>query len=156
MKNLKKREGITLLSLSIYIVALFLIIGILVSIRAFFFKNMDVVRNSARYAVAFDNFNSNFVKDVKNNSYATIENDTNNGNIYITFEDGITYTYSSSDSGIYRDKVKIANKVKAFKASDRDIVINGREKKVITIDIVIGDTSNTLFDKKIDYTLKYW
>ena len=156
MIKLKSNKGITLIELSIYIIVLSLVIGVLASIRNFFFKNMDIVKETSRYASAFDKFNSYFVKDVKNNNNAKIDSDASTGNLIITFEDGTNYIYNDSDDGIYRGKIKIATNVSAFTASKKTIVINNVEKEIISINIAIGTSNNTMFNKSIDYTLKYW
>lgn len=59
---------------------------------------MDTVKASARFSVAFDKFNSSFIKDIKENRHARVSNDNNN--VIITFEDGTTYVYNSADNGI--------------------------------------------------------
>src|SRR5574344_1900836 len=99
-KILKKANGITLLTLSIYIGVIIIIIGVLASIRTFFFKNVDSIQNMARYAESFDNFNSAFLKDVKNNRNVIL--DGNN----IIFSDGTTYYYNVKDNSIYKQSIK--------------------------------------------------
>lgn len=156
MKKLKSNKGITLIELSVYIMALLVVVGVLASIRNFFFKNLDIVKETARYAASFDKFNSYFVKDVKNNKHVNISSDGSTGNLIITFEDGTNYVYNYQDSGIYRGKVKIATNISAFTATSKTLVINNFEKEIISLNMVIGTSNNTLFNKSIDYTLKYW
>lgn len=155
-KPMKSNKGITLVALSIYIISILLIVGILTSIRQYFFNNIDIIKDTARYASAFDKFNSYFVHDVKNNSNAKVEESDDTGNITIIFEDGTTYTYNQNNQGIYRGKVKIAANVTAFKATQKEILINSVKKQIITIEMIIGQSNKTLFNKKIDYTLRYW
>ena len=154
--RLKSNKGITLIELSAYIILLLLVIGVLASIRGFFFNNLDIVRKASRYAASFDKFNSEFVKDVKNNKYASVETDETSGNIIITFESGDTYVYNASDEGIYKGKIKIATNVTSFNASNKTIMVNGVEKEIISISIAIGTSIDSMFYKSIDYTLKYW
>lgn len=156
MVKLRSNKGITLIELSAYIIVLLLVIGVLASIRNFFYNNLDIVKKASRYAASFDKFNSNFVKDVKNNKDANVETDETSGNIIITFENGDTYVYNTTDEGIYKDKVKIATNVTAFDAKKKTIMVNGVEKEIISISIAIGTSTDSMFYKSIDYTLKYW
>ena len=150
VKQIKSEKGVTLLELTVYIIVLFIVLGTLTIISNFFNDNMDVVRYSAKYAGEFDKFNSAFLEDTKENSSANI-----NGNI-ITFINGTTYKYSEEDSSIYRGQVKIATNVKSFSAKKKIITINNLDKEIISINIIIGNSSNNLLNKSIDYTLKYW
>lgn len=154
MNRLKSNKGITLLELSLYIIVILIIMGVLTSIRTFFFKNVDVIEESSRYASSFDKFNNYFVSDVKNNYHVKVE--TNPGSTTIIFEDGTTYIYNVADGGIYRGKIKIASNVTAFTVNKKNILINSVQKEVVSINIAIGDSNANLFNKKIDYTLRYW
>ena len=154
MNKFKSNRGITLLALSFYIVVILIVMGLLSSIRNFFFKNVDVLEDASRYAASFDKFNNYFVNDVKNNYHVKV--DSNASNITIIFEDGTTYIYNEEDGGIYREKIKIASNVTTFVVNKKNVVINTVQKEIIRINIAIGDSDANLFNKKIDYTLKYW
>lgn len=156
MKTLKSNKGITLLSLVLYIIVMFIIIGIVVSIRENFFNNMDYVKDNSRYAASFDKFNSYFVKDVKNNSTVAVSEDDETGNPIITFYDGTTYIYSILDKAIYRGKVQIANNVATFNVQKREVIVENIEKQVLDVEISVGIKNTKFIDKKISYTLKYW
>lgn len=156
MEKIKSNKGITLIELSAYIIVLLLIVGVLASIRNFFFNNLDIVKKASRYAAAFDKFNSYFVQDVKNNKYVNVEKDNNSENVIITFENGDTYIYNKADEGIYKGKVKIATNVTLFNANKKTIMVSGVAKDIISVTIAIGTSSNEMFYKTIDYTLKYW
>ena len=101
-----------------------------------------------------DRFNTHFVKDVESNNEVNIT--TTDGQVTIIFEDGTTYTYNSNDEGLYRESVKISTNVKAFTATKKIITINNVDKDIVTVKIIIGNSTQTLFSKQIDYTLKYW
>ena len=154
MIKYKSVKGITLIELSIYIIILLIVVGLLTSLRNYFYGNIGIIRDTARYASSFDKFNSYFVEDVKSNKQANIESSGNN--MIITFENGSTYVFNDNDNSIYKGKIKIADNVSVFNASKKTIIINNVEKEIISINIVIGTSSNTLFSKTIDYTLKYW
>ena len=151
-KNLKSEKGITLMTLTVYIIVMLIIVGIVATISTFFYDNLDVVKDSAKYSSEFDKFNSSLISDVKSNKHVNV--DPNNK--IIIFEDGTTYKYNNSDEGIYRGQSKIASHVKYFTVSKKTIVIDNVDKEILTIKIIIGDSDKTLINKSIDYTLKYW
>lgn len=150
--NLKSEKGITLISLTVYIIVMLVVIGILETISTFFYSNLGIVKDSAKYASEFDRFNSNIIKDVKNNYKVNVD-DTKKT---IIFEDGTTYVYNENDESIYRGNNKVASHVKSFIISKKTITINNVDKDILTVNIVIGGSTKSLFSKQIDYTLKYW
>lgn len=149
---LKSEKGITLLSLTVYIIIMLLVVGIVATVSNFFYGNINVVRDSAKYASEFDKFNSSLISDIKENKHVN----TNNDEKTIIFEDGTTYKYNVEDEGLYRGKNKIASHVKYFTVTSKTITISNVNKEIITVHIIIGDSSKSLLDKQIDYTLRYW
>lgn len=149
---LKSEKGVTLMSLTTYISVMLIVIGIVATITTFFYGNFNIVRDVAKYSSEFDKFNSSIISDVKSNKHVNVDND----NKTIIFEDGTTYKYNEKDSGLYRGQIKIATHVKYFSVSKKTIVINNVYKEILTIKIIIGDSSKSLVNKQIDYTLKYW
>lgn len=153
MKNHKKSEnGITLIMLTVYIMAIFIVIGTLSAVSNFFYGNIFVLKDSARYAAEFDRFNSSILCDAKANKHVVV----NESEKTIIFEDGTTYKYNEDDNGVYRGKNKIASNVMDFKVSKKTIVIENVDKDILTINIKIGTSDQNVMNKKIDYTLKYW
>lgn len=142
------------MALCVYIIALSIVIGVLATITTFFESNLNVVRSTAKYAAEFDKFNAHMVADVKNNSKVSVDSTVDSTTII--FEDGTTYTYNQDDEGIYRGQTKVASHVTQFECSKKTITINNVDKEIVTINITIGDDKRNLFNKQIDYTLKYW
>ena len=152
MKNLKSEKGITLIELIVYVLVMTIVVGIMAGVSNFFYDNLWVVKDGAKYAGEFDKLNSNLIVDVKANKHVV----ANYIDKTIIFEDGTTYKYNEQDEGIYRGKNKIAANVKAFSVSNKTIIINNVEKDILTIKVIIGNSSKNLINKQIDYTLKYW
>lgn len=151
--KMKSQNGVTLVQLTIYLIAMLVVIGMMTTLSNFFYGNINIIREASRYAAEFDKFNTHFVKDVESNNEVNIT--TTDGQVTIIFEDGTTYTYNS-DEGLYRGSVKISTNVKAFTATKKIITINNVDKDIVTVKIIIGNSTQTLFSKQIDYTLKYW
>ena len=154
MKNkyLNSEKGITLLSLSVYIIVMLIVVGIVATISSFFNENLKIVRDTAKYSCEFDKINTSLISDVKNNKHVNVPNDKKT----IIFEDGTTYRYNATDDGIYRGKAKIASHVTSFAVSKKTIVIDNVDKEILTVNIIIGTSEKSLINKQIDYTLKYW
>lgn len=151
-KYLKSEKGITLMALTIYIIVMLIVVGIVATISTFFYGNLRVVKDSAKYSSEFDKFNSSIISDVKKNKHVNVNNDEHT----IIFEDGTTYKYNDSDDGLYRGNNKIASHVKYFTVSKKTIVVDNVDKDILTINIIIGASDKSLINKKIDYTLRYW
>lgn len=148
--NIKNQKGVTLTELVVYITVMLAVLGVMDSISSFFYNNLGIVKESAKYSAQFDSFNSYITVDIKNNKDVVVKNKT------LIFEDGTTYVYNEADEGIYRGNQKIATNVKTFNVSKKTITINNVDKNILTVQIIIGNSSKTLFNRTIDYTLKYW
>lgn len=148
--NIKNQKGVTLTELVVYITVMLAVLGVMASVSSFFYNNLGIVKESAKYSAQFDSFNSYITVDIKNNKDVVVKNKT------LIFEDGTTYVYNEADEGIYRGNQKIATNVKTFNVSKKTITINNVDKNILTVQIIIGNSSKTLFNRTIDYTLKYW
>lgn len=154
MKNnkLKSEKGVTLIELSVYILVILAVVGIMSSISTFFYGNINIIRDTAKYAAEFDKFNAFILADVNNNNRVSVDLASKT----IVFEDGTTYKYNQNDKSLYRGNVKISTNVKAFEISKKTITVNSVDKDILTIKIIIGNSTKNLISKRIDYTLKYW
>lgn len=148
--NIKNQKGVTLTELVVYITVMLAVLGVMASVSSFFYNNLGIVKESAKYSAQFDSFNSYITVDIKNNKDVVVKNKT------LIFEDGTTYVYNEADEGIYRGNQKIATNVKTFNVSKKTITINNVDKNILIVQIIIGNSSKTLFNRTIDYTLKYW
>ncbi len=133
-------RGITMISLIIYIIVITFILSGLTAITTSFYKNVNEVDQGSESAVSFSKFNMYFLNDIKEEK-AKIEDVTSNGkSITLSFTRGNskqTVTYKLLSGSIYRDKVKICDKVKDLNI---DAVPGGTS---ITIDINISDYEKT-------------
>ena len=146
---MKNEHGITLISLIVYILVFSLIIGILASMSSYIFGNLDNINSGTYSSEEFNKFNLSFIQEVKNNSGANIMSE--NGNVRIVFENGVNFNYVKNEKSIYRNKVKIAEKIVTFSAEDTTI----NNKNVLKVIIGTGKDEAD-FGKTINYVLKYW
>ena len=151
---MKKENGITLVTLIVYLMIVSAILAALTNLSSHIYKNINKLGIENLSAEEFNKFNVNFVKSVKANKNATVTN--NNQNVTIEFDDGTTYNYINGENSIYKNKIKIAKNINYFTADVQNI----NNKNVIQVQIGTGkkDTAvgNNDFGKTINYVLKYW
>lgn len=109
---MKKQNGVTLISLTIYVISLTIIIAMLSSISTFFYKNINDTQEDITPLTEFTSFNTYFSEDANasNVIYLTIGENTENGQNqyrYIALVDKdsseiIKYIYVKDDKVIYR------------------------------------------------------
>ncbi len=133
---MKKEEGITLVSLIVYVLLLTFIIAGLSSITASFYSNIDEFDSDSESAVAYTKFNMYFLSDIKRKN-AVIEScqekyviiayevegeELNDAGISIEGKHTKKVEYSVQNNSLYRDKVKICDNIKEilFSCNDED------------------------------------
>ena len=62
---MKKENGITLMSLIIYIILMLLVVAMLATMSTMFFKNTKIIEDESKYSGEFNKFNMFFIEDVK-------------------------------------------------------------------------------------------
>lgn len=127
---MKEEKGITLGSITIYVIALLIIVGLISTITSFFYSNIINVNDNSRNMAEITKFNMYFLKDIKDSSNTvTVAQDSTN----ITFSSGNVYTFK--DNAIYQNKVKICDNVKnaQFKLEQNN------DKKIVSVLLSIGD-----------------
>lgn len=143
---MKKENGITLITLIIYMIVMCIVISILASISNFFFRNTNIIKEDSKYISEYNKFNMYFLDDIKNN-----ENTLEVKNDEIIFEDGTTYTFKKGpDNSIYRNKAKICNNIEYCYFDEK----THNSKKIIQVDMVVKGSK--IFETNNEYVLKYW
>ena len=146
--KLKNNKGITLLALTVYIAIFMLIIATMTTISTFFFNNINDGINIHEYVVEFNKFVMFFVADVKNYDSAIVTDNQ------IQFNNGPVYKYQNGI--IYRNDIKIAKNVLKCIFTPNHYNVNNITKNIINVDLQIGKNNGDIFNKNIDFTLKYW
>lgn len=105
---MKNQKGVTLISLTIYVIALTVIIAILSVISTYFYKNVNETQDDITPLTEFTNFNSYFTTDANTAhvTYLTTGTEDNYSYIALVNEDTlevIKYIYVKQDKVIYRD-----------------------------------------------------
>lgn len=141
---MKKEQGITMISLVVYVAVMTLVIVIMNSIIINFYNNTDAVQADIQDIVEFNKFNSYFLKEIKtaNNKVDQISND----NQYILFSTG--NFFSISDNNIYYNKIKICENVESMQISLGKNG-NGIDKSIVNITLNFKN-----FNKSISYKIE--
>lgn len=147
---MKSENGITVISVTIYIIVLTIMIAILASVSSYFYKNTALTNEDIEPITEFTRFNSYFSDEVNHGNLKIVRCDTNQEESFIIFGNDVQYIYNKSNKGIFRiindDKVKICKYVDSCEFS----AYEQNEKTKINVNITFENGTN----KNITYTLK--
>ena len=151
---MKSERGITLISVTVYIIAITILIGVITVISRYFYTNTKSVSQSIDPVTQFTKFNTFFSDEVNHENIKVLEcnTDEGSGNSYIVFDNGVQYTFIKNNILLkifvnkkYRNKVKICDVVENCTFSQT--IKNG--KSVVNVLFAVKDKSYTQ-----QYTLK--
>lgn len=137
---MKSENGVTLISLTVYIIGLTLIIAIVAVISTFFYKSVRNVSQTVDPITEYSKFNTFFTEETNTNNIKILECGEN----YIVFDNGVQYTFIKENKGIYRNKVKICRGIEECKFTNK--IENG--KNIIKVSLGSGKVN-----KETEYTL---
>lgn len=156
---MQTEKGITLISITIYIIVMLIMVSIITVLTSYFYKNVDIRSINEDLNQQYTKFNSYFIKEVnkkgnkivdihslsKSKSEKELLENTSNQQNYIVFSSGNQYTYIPENEGIYMNKVKIAQNITGctFTANKE---ANGKT----TVTVIIQGNN---FEKETTYTL---
>ena len=156
---MRTEKGVTLITVTIYIIVMLIMISIITVLTSNIKKNVDIQSISQNFNQQYTKFNSYFVKEVNKRGNKVVdiqsvsipqdeeenaETNTSQQN-YIVFSSGNQYTYIPKNQGIYMNKVKIAQNITGctFATHKEE---NGKTTVTVTI---LGDN----FERETNYTL---
>lgn len=146
---MKSQRGVTLVSLTVYVIVMAIVVGILATITTFFYKNVNDTNAEIDPITEYTTFNSYFSDEINHPNIKIVKcgnNQDEKGNVqnYILFSNGVQYTYVSANHGIYRNEVKIGRNIKECTFEEK--IENG--KTIVKVHFESGTTN-----KDIKYTL---
>ena len=130
---MKKENGITMLSLIIYVLLMIFVVAAISNITASFYKNVNDFDTESESTVAYSKFNMFFLNDIKKDN---IEIEDYKDNYIILALNGEEIQYSIQNNALYRNKVKICDNL-----NNASITVSEGNK--ITINLKIGDYQKT-------------
>lgn len=141
---MKSQKGITLISVTIYIIVMVIVVAMVSVISSYFYSNIHGASDTIDPLTEYTKFNSFFTDEVNHSNIKVLECGEN-GN-YIVFDNGVQYTFVSENKGIYRNKVKICKEVESCTFDYQ--IQNG--KNVVVVKLKIGTDK----ERNVTYTLK--
>ena len=140
---MKTQKGITLISLTIYIIALTIVVAMVSVISTYFYTNMNSSIETINPLSEYTKFNSFFSDEANFRNIQVLECKEN----YIVFNNNVQYTFIPENKAIYRNKIKICREVEncTFEYN----IKNG--KRVVTLTIQMATEEQP---KEVEYTLK--
>ena len=119
---MKRESGVTLIALVIYILLMTFVVAAMTATTTSFNSNLAEVDKNSESSVAFSKFNMYFLKDIKRKGVIVPDTVSNASSIKLRYTDdsgtnSITVVYSVVNGVLYRDKVKICDKVKDVRFS---------------------------------------
>lgn len=148
---MQTEKGLTLISVTIYVIAMLIIVAVITVLTSYFYRNVDINSASQDLNQQYTKFNSYFTEEVnkKGNKLLEIgETKSDNGNStqnYIIFSSGNQYTYIPENQGIYMNKVKIAQNITGCTFTSAE----GENGKTMISVVIKGEN----FEKETTYTL---
>ena len=93
---MKNEKGVTLISLTVYVIVMALVVGVLAIITTFFYKNTIDIKDIDPIT-EYTTFNT-FITDEANHANIKVLECKDN---YIVFDNGVQYTFIAANKGIY-------------------------------------------------------
>ncbi len=134
---MKKQSGITLVSLTIYIIVMTIVLIIMTAIVNRFYQNVDDIEANTEEILQISKFNTYFLKEIKEQGNA-IDTITNH---YILFKTG--NSFSLYNGNLYYNQIVICKNVKDF------TVIENEKPNVLKIIISFSN-----FTKAMNYKIE--
>lgn len=129
---MKTEKGITLISVTIYVIAMVMVIAIISSLTGYFYNNVNMSTENDDINLQYTKFNSFFSEEVnkQNNKILEVNNEEEDIS-YIIFSSKNQYTFIKLNKAIYLNNVKIANNIEECKFTTE--IKNGNDVVNVTI-----------------------
>lgn len=154
---MKSQKGITLASLAIYIVLIFIVLGILATVTSNFQNGVKEITEEGTEIAEINKFNMFFLQEVKKQGNE-IDKVSNNE---ILFTTGNKYTFKSDNNIYLNDGIKVAESIENCAFSSK--LENGKTVVMVTIKvekmeeqvieyILSDDKFKDIYEDETDYT----
>lgn len=116
---MQSEKGITLISITIYVIVMLIVVSVITILTQYFYKNVDVNSVNEDFNQQYTKFNSYFSEEInkEGNKVAGIgdlEGSTEGAvQKYILFSSGNQYTFIENNHAIYMNNVKIAENIES-------------------------------------------
>ena len=139
---MKSQKGITLISLTIYIIGMTIAVSVITVLSSYFYTNVDDNTQNIELYAEYTKFDSFFSQEVNHSNIKVVECKNN----YVIFDNGVQYMFVPENNAIYKDKVKVCKEVESCNFS----YTIKNAKYVVIAEIKI----NGLEQRSVEYTLE--
>ena len=144
---MSSRNGITMISLIIYITSFLIVTGVVAAITAFFYGNTNLMTQELYSAADYNKLNLYLVKESeqKGNRVSSItddEGETESKDYFVSFSNGDRFTFDSENKLLYYNSICLCEDVQNFKVKKE--YDSGKE----VLKVIVGFTNKS-------YTCKY-
>ena len=120
---MKSQKGITLSSLTIYVIAMVIVVATIATITNYFYRNINGLSNKTNASKEYTSFSSYFVSEVNNRENAVLK--VSDDKSEIIFSSGNQFKYTKKDGSstgiVYFNKAIICREVESCQFSfDKD------------------------------------
>jgi hypothetical protein len=140
---MKQNSGVTLISLTIYIIAMLVVIGTVATLTKYFYNNLDTMTERTSASKQYAQLNAYLVTDINTKDIYMVDYSNEVNNNYFILSNGNQYTFSNS--GIYLNKVLICSNVSnvaenepVFKYQNSNSNDNSNSNR-LTVNLKIGN-----------------
>lgn len=147
---MRKQNGITMLSLILYIIVMLIVLSIMSSVISNFYDNINGFNADVDKIMALNKFNMYFLKEVKlyDNEVDDIGYDYDEKNEYIVFTSGNSFLFNSETKCIYYNNLKICDNIEniefSYEKAINETNIEVDDKSIINVTLNIKDFSKTI------------
>lgn len=153
---MKSEKGITLISVTVYIIAMLIIITAVTVATAYYYNNIQTSKEKYDALGEYTKFNSYFSEEInfQGNKVVKIEStekNQHNNNYrtnYIVFSSNNQYTFIEENKSIYKNNIKIASYIEDCTFKEKI------EKGKVAIEVSL--TFRDGIKKQMIYVLKNW
>ena len=129
---MKSNKGITLVSLIVYIIIMFIVLGGMSAIVNTFYKNNNKAEADTEDILQFNHFNTYFLKEVKTRDNK-VDRISNN---YILFSSGNSFSFKNNQ--IYYNNIPICEGVQSF------MIIPESDNSIINVNVTFKNFSKSM------------
>lgn len=140
---MKSQKGITLTSLTVYIIGITIVLATVTVISTHFYSNTYSTVGDINPLTEYTKFTSFFADEVNHSKIRVLDCKDS----YIIFDNGVQYTFLGENKAIYRNKVKVCKNVTNCFFEYK--VQNGKEVVITRITM-----ENEEKPREVTYTLK--
>ena len=144
---MKKESGITLVSLSIYIIIMIIVISVMNIIINDFYNNSNNVSSGVNELIAYNKFNTYFLKEIKRYENKVDSISLEGQEPYILFSSGNSFYFSNNK--IYYNDMEICKGVKSIsfesvKEDNQEETMENEYSSIIKVSLSFENFSRTI------------